>query len=141
MNKIARIGTVAALLVAGCSMLERDGDGTQTAGTPCTHGSSGICVISVVVNSCTSISANPDVALVASGDRGDVVWKLPGGWKFASQGIVFRNPHSDFSNPRGGNSQEFRWHNAHQVKNKGHKYTIHITDGRQTCSHDPTIMN
>ena len=76
-----------------------------------------------------------------AGDRGDVVWKLPGGWKFASQGIVFKHPHADFSNPRGGNSQEFRWHNAHQVKNKGHKYTIHITDGRQTCSYDPTIMN
>jgi len=75
MNKIARIGMVSALLVAGCSMLERDGDVVPMSGTPCTHGSSGICVISVVVNSCTSISANPDVALVASGDRGDVVYE------------------------------------------------------------------
>jgi hypothetical protein len=72
---------------------------------------------------------------------GDVVWKVNGPWKFAAQGIVFKHPHSDFGNPRGGNSQEFRWHNAHTVKGKVHKYTIHVTDGTQTCSHDPSIMN
>ena len=147
MNKIARIGMAAALLVGGCAMLERDGDQAPMANPPpgsvkCTHGASGICVVTVSVASCTSITASPDKAWVPPGDKGDVVWRLPSGWKFErSGGIAFRNPHADFSNPRGNDSAEFRWHNAHNVLNKGHKYTINITDGTQHCSHDPSIMN
>jgi hypothetical protein len=146
MNKITRIGMAAAVLIAGCGMMERDGDSTPMANPPpgatkCTKGGSDICIVTVTVGSCTSISASPDKAWVPPGDHGDVVWKLPRGWSFEGQGVVFRNPHSDFSNPRGGGSGEYRWNNAHKVLNKGHKYTLHITDGTQHCSHDPSIMN
>jgi hypothetical protein len=140
MNKIAHKALATVMLLAGCATMDPR-SGPPPGAVTCTRGGSDICVVTVTVNSCNSISANPDVAWVPPTDAGDIVWKVAGRWKFVANGIVFRNPHSDFSNPRGGNSQEFRWNNAHRDKNKPHKYTIHVTDGTQVCSHDPTIMN
>ena len=64
------------------------------------------------------------------------------GHRFARDGIVFKHPHPDLSNPRGGGSAEFRYNNAHGVKNKGHPYTVNLMDGNTACPpYDPSIMN
>ena len=133
---------VTALLLAGCAVMDTR-DSPPPGHVQCTRGGSDICVIEVTVNSCTSIVARPNDVWVPPNDSGDVMWRInnPGQWKFTGNGITFRNPHQDFSNPRGGGSVVFRWNNAHSVKNKSHKYNINVTDGRQTCSHDPTVMN
>ena len=114
-NKLAHLGLVMALALAGCSLLERMGGGASTGTAPCQKQGNDICVVTVNATSCGNISVSPDIAVVAPNDTGDVVWNVPGRLRFARDGIVFKNPHSDFSNPRGGGSRRpFSKHQAGQ---------------------------
>jgi hypothetical protein len=141
MKNSAPILAVAGMLLAGCSMLKDER--AHVMDTPCTSSSGAICVINVTMESCTRIRADPQHARVADNDRGDIEWRLvsaPTGWAFAGNGIDFKNPHSDFTNRRNMRGN-YKWHNAHNVKQKRHPYTINLTNGSQTCSEDPSIMN
>ena len=151
MKKIARIGIATALLVAGCGLnIQKDDDpypdqtprdSPPTGTALCKKQGTDICIVTLTVNSCTNITADVPEAWVPPADVGDVVFRLGGNWKFDAQGVTWRNHHSDFTNPRGFGTREFRWHNAHTVKNKKHKYTAFVTDGSQHCKYDPSIMN
>lgn len=141
-KKLAHLGLVMAFALAGCSVFERMSGGASTGSGPCQKQGNDICVVTVNATSCSSISVSPDIAIVGPNDAGDVVWNVPGRLRFARDGIVFKHPHSDFSNPRGGGSAEFRYNNAHRVRNKGHPYTVNLMDGNTACPpYDPSIMN
>jgi hypothetical protein len=145
MKNIAHAGLVLGLALGGCAVMHGDGHPgpKPMAGTPCNTNPNAVCIVRVIVKGCSAaqIVVDPEEAQVAAGARGDVLWLVGGGWKFATDGIAFKHPHADFSNPRGNNTPEFRWHNAHTVAGKYHPYTVTVVKDGQTCVKDPTIMN
>jgi hypothetical protein len=139
MGTLAHVGTAAALLaLAGCAQMK-----TMSNPAPCPVGTDAICVVTVTVRDCDTISAQPDRAMVTVfGKKGDVQWVLdaPAGWDFAKDGIKFKKPgHPQFGNDRPG-KKSFRWTFDNSQKDE-HPYTIYVTDGYKTCSRDPSIMN
>jgi uncharacterized protein (UPF0210 family) len=89
------------------------------------------------------ISVSPDPLPVV--DHNVVIeWQiLTSGWSFPTweDGIVLNTQHPDFSNGASdGTGKVYTIRNINSEK-RLHKYTVHVTDGKETISLDPTIEN
>jgi hypothetical protein len=106
----------------------------------CVHGKCKI-DIQVTEGATPCATATPDPLPVFEGNKNDdIKWSISTqGWKFASNGIEFAS-NNQFSNPVGGNTNNFKWKDANSDKNT-HKYKIHVVNGTKKCDVDPSIVN
>jgi hypothetical protein len=86
-------------------------------------------------------TATPDIRYVFKGNKGDdIKWSISTpGWKFAQNGIEFAS-NSQFTNPVGGNTNNFTWKDANTDK-QPYKYKIHVVNGDKKCDADPSVVN
>jgi len=132
--KIARKYVVffSVVLSACASTMERD------ARASCQDPS---CAITVTVLSCGDIRATPDPAKVAKGNKAHMLWHLATpGWTFTDNGIDIPNNGGEFDGKLKDSGTTFKWKNKHS-KPGSYKYDINVTDGRQVCKRDPTVVN
>ena len=61
------------------------------------------------------------------------------GWDFTANGIVIEDNQGQFSEPEKKN-KFFKWKDKNDDKKK-YKYTVNVTDGKETISLDPWIWN
>jgi hypothetical protein len=91
-----------------------------------------------------SVTVSPDPVEIAAGDRSPIQWKItnpaPEGWKFQMQGVVIRNPGTEFDRPNGGGTRVFTWNNNH-TKAGTYKYAVKVDNGTTRAEIDPQIVN
>lgn len=87
------------------------------------------------------ISVTPD-PLPVRGSNVEVHWDIStAGWTFPSNGIVIKNPGSEFSDPEvKNNGNRFKWKDKNASVGT-YKYAINVTNGTTPLSLDPTITN
>lgn len=128
---------IAVAILAGCATMA---GGPSPRAHPC---DSSDCVLTVTVNSCTSITIDKPWVEYGPGKKGDLEWNLvaPPNWTFLDA-VEFKNPasNSEFQNKRPG-PRQVKLNNKHTQPGR-HDYNVVVSpDGRTRCVLDPTIMN
>jgi hypothetical protein len=145
MNKIARIGIVLSLLVAGCAMFHDDSHAPKMSPSPRPLGNcgGGGCTVEVTITGCSPsrITASREPIVVDPGYTGPMHWKIvTPGWNFADPGIQVHDPNAEFSTVSNGANVVTL--NNHHRTTKIYKYAINVRQGSgPVCTNDPTIMN
>ena len=108
----------------------------------CGHGN---CKVDIVVNMSATPCAKvtPENLDVFKGNKHDgIKWSISTtGWKFAANGIEFKDAkQKQFSEGGGHNTNTFRWKDANDDE-ETYKYSIHVTDGAKKCDVDPSVVN
>jgi hypothetical protein len=140
MRKFASLGTALACLAlavgsSGCASFER------TATERCDH--PGACRIAIRVAACT-ITVDPN-DLEVSGKNRVIEWTIDpqSDYVFANDGIVFKDPGNQFSDPRRLNDKMFQWHDRNDAANPvPYRYTVKVQGKAGACPPlDPSIIN
>jgi hypothetical protein len=136
MKITAHLVVAACIALPGCEVM------TPRATPNCT---SSPCRVTVTVNSCSSARFSPDDVVVprVDGKKYVVEWDMASGstWSFRDPGIEFKGSadRNEFEDEAKG-SKKYKWKFKNSKPGK-HPYKVHVTDGRQNCTFDPSIMN
>jgi hypothetical protein len=89
--------------------------------------------------------ANPDKLDVFKDNKNDhIKWTInaPNGWKFASNGIEWKDGQQNQFTGGGsdGADHKFKWQNANTDDREYH-YKIHLVKGKAKCDVDPSAIN
>jgi hypothetical protein len=99
------------------------------------------CTATVTVASCDKIQVTPDPIVVAKGARPVMRWTLATpGWSFTDNGIDILKHGGEFDGKAKESGTAFKWNNKNKLPGK-YKYDVNVTDGKQACRLDPTIVN
>ena len=133
--KRALVFIATSVLLSGCAMIDRMGSGTPN----CTGST---CTVTVTVKACKDIDIDPVDVHVNSGAK-HIEWNLAGGsqWEFVTDGVTFKgNTENEFEG-KDKQARKFKWKYKNTLKPRRHYYAVTVTDGRQVCTKDPSIMN
>jgi hypothetical protein len=99
------------------------------------------CITTVTVDSCKSITVSTEPIVVAKGNKPVLRWKLAtAGWSFTEDGIDFKEPGGEFEDKKKESGTSFKYKNKNSKPGE-YKYDVVVTDGKQTCRYDPTVVN
>jgi hypothetical protein len=99
--------------------------------------------ITVTVNN-GQVSVSPDPVSIGRGEGRNVQlrWRIgTPGWSFPANGIVIKNNNGEFSNDAVADQGTGFFMDDHNDRIGSYPYTVNVTNGQQTLTLDPTIIN